>query len=465
MSGYKLGRRDFLKRAGLVGLGAMTTQYLVACAQPTPQVVEKEVEKVVEKQVTPTPTPWTLETPSEPLEFYGWDFQPDQIERNIEIFTEQTGIPVNVNIIPNVGYAGGLQTKIMGGLRLDVFYNFRYNTSKYYYAGWARRLDDLPDADQILGDMFSNAVPLYTAQDGALICLPYFNAVHMLHYNQSYLEQAGIEAPPKTKQEIYDQCKQLKDAGIAPTPYTAYWIKEFCEEYLMVYLLSEGIRPFDENYDPVWQDHDKSAEVFDWWQAMYQDELTPATLLTDQPTQLLTQIQEGNAAFFTLHHYFLKPIREAGAKESGNIVLSDWMPGETGETFLMGEVIQMSAEPISLSAAWELAKFYGWKDQNGEMRTFKEWAKAAALACPYPAFFEDAEVREAYGSFYDFDMLVDVFQNRSDPVQARNAVWYPEFQTFVGDTIHELLKGEKTGQETSAALADKVVELKQEITG
>jgi len=131
----------------------------------------------------------------------------------------------------------------------------------------------------------------------------------------------------------------------------------------------------------------------------------------------------------------------------------------------MGEVIQMSAKPRSLSAAWELMKFYGWRDKDGQLSTFKQWAKAAALASPYPEFFEDPEVREAYGPGYDFDVLVDVMNNRSDPVQARNAVWYPEFQVHVGDVIHQLLKGEISGQETSKALADKVMELKKDITG
>ena len=463
MSNQAMSRRRFIKTVGATGLGLVAGGALSACAPPAPQIQQVEVTRVTEKAIAPTP--WTLVKPDKPLEFYAWDFQPNQIENNIQIFTEQSGIPVNTHIIPNVGYNSGLQTKIMGGIHMDAFYNFRYNTSKFYNASWARRLDDLPDADKIKSEMFANAVPLYTAADGALICLPYFNAVHVTHYNKAFLEKAGFSGPPKSKQDMYDQCKKLKADGIAPAPYSAYWIKEFCEEYLMVYLLSDGIKPFDANYDPVFKDDPATIAAFEWWQAMFQDGLTAETMLTDQPPQLLTSVQEGNAAFFTLHHYFLKSIRDAKATQSENIVLSDWMPGKTGETFLMGEVIQMAAEPSSLSAAWELMKFYGWKDKDGVLRTFKEWAKAAALACPYPAFFQDPEVRAAYGTYYDFDMLLDLFQNRSDPVQARNAVWYPEFQTFVGDAIQQMLKGEKTPTETAAALADKVVALKKEISG
>lgn len=444
MSRIKMNRRQFLKTTGAVGLGLAAAS---VGRYPFPALAMRQAQDVT------------------PLEFYGWDFQPEQIEAHLKAFTEATGIPVNMHIIPNVGYSGALQTKIMGGVPMDVFYNFRYNTSKFYYAGWARQLQDLPGADKILGDMFPNAVPLYTAQDGSMICLPYFNAVHVLHYNKSYVQQAGFDGPPKSKQDVYDQCKKIKEMGLADGPYSAYWIKEFCEEYLMVYLLSEGIKIFDENYDPVFQDDPATDGVFEWWQAMYQDGLTAPTILTDSVTQVQTVLQEGKAAFFTLHHYFLKGIREAKAKESDNIVLADWMPGKTGTTFLMGEVIQMAAEPSNLDNAWELMKFYGWKDKEGQLRTFKAWAKAAALACPYNGFFDDPEVQEAYGSFYDFKALVDIFQNRSDPVQARNAPWYPDFQVFVGDTIHQLLKAEITPKECTTALADKFVTLKKEIYG
>ena len=74
--------------------------------------------------------------------------------------------------------------------------------------------------------------------------------------------------------------QKLKDAGVA-SPYVAYWIKEFCEEYLMVYLLAEGITPFDDAGNPVFADDPKSVGVMDWWAAMFQDKLTTETMLTD----------------------------------------------------------------------------------------------------------------------------------------------------------------------------------------
>jgi multiple sugar transport system substrate-binding protein len=112
-----------------------------------------------------------------------------------------------------------------------------------------------------------------------VISAPYFSAVHLLHYNEKMLADNGFDGPPETLQELYDQSKVLKDAGVR-TPYLAYWIHGFAEEYLMAYLLAEGITPFDDNGDPVFADDPATEDVMRWWQAMFVDGLTSPTMLT-----------------------------------------------------------------------------------------------------------------------------------------------------------------------------------------
>ena len=40
------------------------------------------------------------------------------------------------------------------------------------------------------------------------------------------------------------------------------------------------------------------------------------------------------------------------------------------------------AEGADLDDAWDLMKFYGWKDTNGECATFKAWARPPRSARP-----------------------------------------------------------------------------------
>ena len=431
----ELSKRNFLKRAALTGL---TVASLPLFGQAN-RVLAGSMPKG-----------------SRELRFNAWEFQPDSIRGFLDDWTAKSGVPVDLSLIPNVGYGPAIQTRLQGGEVIDVYYNFTYNSGKFVDQGWAREVSDLPGADDMLADMFPAARERHQLPDGRVVSAPYFSAAHVLHYNEKMLADNGISGPPKTMQEQYDQAKILKSAGVR-NPYVAYWIKEFCEEYLMVYLLAEGIVPFDDDGKPVFADDSKSRDVMEWWASMFLDGLTSPTMLTDDPIAEATMMGTGDAGFYVLHHYFLKIIRDLkDAPEKDNVTISYRMPGRTGATLQMGEVIQMGTKATgqSLNDAWDLMKFYGWKDENGELRTFKAWAKAAALACPYPEFFKDPDVKASYGDFYDMDALSRVFETGSSVVGSRSLPWYQPFQVFVGERIHAMLLGQATPAETVRGLAD-----------
>lgn len=442
-----VSRRGFLKRAGALGFGAASMPLLATYASARAQ-----------SPVPLTPAPVaSMPAGARALEFNAWEFQPDTIRGFLNDWTATSGVPVNLSLIPNVGYGPAIQTRLQGGGILDVFYNFTYNSGKFVDQGWARDIADLPGAADMLADMFEPARARHQLPDGRVVSAPYFSAAHVLHYNEKHLADNGLTVPT-TLQEQYDAAKKLKDAGIA-SPYVAYWIKEFCEEYLMAYLLAEGITPFDDAGNPVFADDPKTQGMLEWWNAMFQDKLTTETMLTDDPIKLATLMATGDSSFYVLHHYFLKIIRDMDAATSpskDDVTIAYRMPGAKGDTLQMGEVIQMGTQASgrSLDDAWDLMKFYGWKDDSGELRTFKAWAAAAALACPYPAFFEDADVKASFGDFYDMAALSDVFASKSAVVGSRSMPWYQPFQVKVGERIHAMLLGQASPADTVKGLAD-----------
>ncbi|MFN8623122.1 MAG: ABC transporter substrate-binding protein [Chloroflexota bacterium] len=443
-----LTRRSFLKRASALGFGAASLPLLATYANAAAQSPSPK------PPLTPAPV-GSMPPGARALEFNAWEFQPDTIRGFLNDWTATSGVPVNLSLIPNVGYGPAIQTRLQGGGVLDCYYNFCYNSGKFVDQGWARNLADLPGVNDMLGEMFEPARARHLLPDGRVVSVPYFSAAHVLHYNEKHLKDNGISVPT-TLQEQYDAAKKLKAAGVA-SPYVAYWIKEFCEEYLMAYLLAEGITPFDDAGNPVFADDPKTQGMLEWWNAMFQDKLTTETMLTDDPIKLATLMGTGDASFYVLHHYFLRIIRELkDAASKDDVTISYRMPGAKGDTLQMGEVIQMGTQATGRTEgdAWDLMKFYGWKDNNGELRTFKAWAAAAALAAPYKAFFEDPEVAASYGDYYDMAALSDVFANKSEVVGARALPWYQPFQVKVGERIHAMLLGQASPADTVKGLAD-----------
>jgi multiple sugar transport system substrate-binding protein len=391
----------------------------------------------------------TLQT----INFTAWEYQPDTIRSLVASWAAKTKNKVNINFIPNVGYTAGIQSRQRGGKPADVFYNFAYNSQKFVQQKWAADLRKLPGAEAMIADMFPSSRSRFMSAKGAIVSVPYFSAVHMLQYNKNMVKAAGFSGPPNSLQETYDQCAKIKANGVA-TPYTAYWVKDFVEEYLHVYLLAGNVTPFDKSGNPVFMDDPKTLDVLNWWQSMYKDGMTSKSVLTDDPGKETTQIANGNAAFFALHHYFLRDIVESKGTESANITQAK-IVGTGGKTLQMGEVIQMGGKVTGAkqTAAWNFMKTYGYKDSAGQFSTFQKWAKSGALCAPYPGFFSDPKVIAAFPSYMNLNLIKDTFEHSSDIVPARTLPWYQGFQAQCGTIIHDLLLGNSNARATANALA------------
>ncbi len=397
-----------------------------------------------------------------PLHFYAWLFMPDKIKEYNTYFEEQWNEQTEVHILPNLGYVPAIQVKIMGGLRMDVMYNFSWNQLRWLNVGWAADLTDMPGADEIVDDIIDSAKARYHTKDGRLISLPYFLAPFVTMYNPKLLKDAGYDHFPKTKEEMYEMCKALKEKGVK-NPYIAYWNQDFIDRYFFVYLVSEGIEPFDEDHNPVFQDNPDTERVFNWWKSLYQDGLTSPTILTDFISDYAIMMQEGHAAFYNLHHYFLKSIVEAGAKESGNVVLGPFEPGKTGACLLIGDVIQMSGTTPDPERAWELLKFYSWKNKEGDYHVPKTWALAAGLLEPYKGFYEDQEIVDSFKKWIDWDILMDIVNNKSIVQPVRFEVWYPEWRIEAAPILHKMILDEIPVKDAIQQLADLAKESKASV--
>ncbi|HEB31479.1 MAG TPA: carbohydrate ABC transporter substrate-binding protein [Spirochaetes bacterium] len=390
---------------------------------------------------------------TDPLQFYAWIFMPDKINEYNEYFEEHWNEQTETHILPNLGYVPAMQVKIMGGVRMDVMYNFSWNQLRWINVGWAAELTDKPGVNEIMDDIIDAAKPLYVTDDGRIVSLPYFLAPFVTMYNKELLSKAGYDHFPKTKEEMYEMSVALKEMGVK-NPYIAYWNQDFVDRYFFIYLLSEGIQIFDDNYDPTFQNDPDTKRVFDWWVSMYQDGLTSPTIMTDFISDFSIMMQEGQAAFYNLHHYFLKGLVEADAKESANITFGPWEPGKTGTGLLIGEVLQLGGNSPDQDRAWELLKFYSWKNKEGEYHVPKTWAIEAGLLEPYKGFYKDQEIVDSFKNWIDWDQLMDIVNNKSEVMKVRQQIWYPEFRTEAAPLLHKMILGEVSTDDAIEQIAD-----------
>jgi multiple sugar transport system substrate-binding protein len=444
-------RRELLRRGTLLGLGAAAVPLLAACnSAAASQAPSSSAAKAAGSSAGS----------AQGLNFTAWEFDPNDLKQIITNWSKSNGVPVNLTILPGgSSYTPTLVTQFQGGADIDLMYQFPYDAGNFLARGWGRDLRGLPGADQMVSEMYPNTRGYYQMADGSILGAPYFNACHVLFYNSAQLQQQGLQ-PPQTLQDVYDQCKKIKSAGVNSSPYLAYWVKSFMEEYLNVYLIAEGVTMWDGKGNPVFADDPKTLNVMEWWQSMYHDGLTSPTMLTDDPTKLSTLLGTGGATFFVLHHYFMPIIKGLkNAPQVPNIKIAyDRMPGASGKTFQMAAMVQLGSKATGIRAndAWNLMKFFGWKDPSGQMVTFKAWAKYAQLGAPYPAFWKDPEVIADFSPNFDVPSLVNVFENGSLVQPTRTAPWYSQWQATVGDRIQAMLLGQATPSATIQGLVADV---------
>ena len=434
----QLDRRHFLQFAGVAGLTIAGLPALASCAPGAT-------------------TEWTRT-----LDFVGWDYQPDTIKEFVSGWGTENDVTVDVTIIPSLGYSAALQSRLRGGANADVYYNFAYASQKFVEDEWAQTLSDLPQADEALADMFENSRSQYVDTDGNLISLPYFSAVDMNIYNTKMLAAAGIAEPPATLEDYYTQSKALKEQGVVDSPFLGFWDKNVLEHCLITYLLMAGITPFDEAGEPVFADDSKTEDVMTWWQTMYQEGLVQESAFTDDPGKLITAMANGQGAFWIVDHYVMKNVVETAGPSSLDVLMVPPVGGNL-KTLQFGEVIQMGGKTSgeARDAAWDLMKFYGWKDKAGEFSTFRAWAVAANLLAPYPGVFADPEVRSAFGDYMNLPLIEEVFQSKSDNVPARILPWYPAFGTSAAEVLQKLILGQIEPKQAVTDLAAAVATAKQ----
>lgn len=246
----KLSRRDFLRGAGLAGLGATLA---AAGCQPKTVVVEKEkvvtqvvketvvvegTPKVIEKivEVTPTPPPTAVPPTPGPARLVYWTILGNVdgiiMDELVEEFTAENP-EIEIESLQGVAdFEAKLQAAVLTGTGPDVTL-FRL----HYVGPYASRNIILPLEAGYLGDEgvvkenFDPRVWDATFYQGNQFAIPFDIHLFALFYNTRIFEEGGLDPdqPPETLTDWYEMAKTLNKGDIVGTaiygwPPGMFWI-------------------------------------------------------------------------------------------------------------------------------------------------------------------------------------------------------------------------------------------------
>lgn len=332
-----------------------------------------------------------------------------------------------------------------------------------WYAEFAKAgyvLDATGRITQDMRDKIFGAAWDITTVDGKVYGMPWLLDEKYFFYNEDLLEQAGISAPPATWEELLDQAKVLKEAGVVEYPIVWSWGQyeaAICDWVTLLY--GNGGALVDANGAPAFNDA-KGVATLEWMKQTIDDGYTNPSSVSYVEEDVRNVFSQGKAAFATnwLYMYDLVNFQEQESQVTGKVKIS-LMPafrdGGVQSATINGSMgFSVAATSPAPDAAWKYVEFLTsesiqnqysghllpiWKTSfEGEMLT-KLQGYSPANAGGVPAFnmqFPFAHVRP-------------------------KVAYYPEASKALQLALQETLTGQKSAQQALDDAAAKWVSLAQ----
>jgi multiple sugar transport system substrate-binding protein len=428
--GGRLSRRGFLHASALLGLSSVAGAIVAACGgpgaatSPSANKLDRPLRLHHDSAVGPLYEPY--------IQDFNARYAPLKLETSYV-----TG-----------DYPPLTQAQLAGGnVDYDVLFVDDGFAQKWFNAGWIRALDDIDGVKEVLADMLPGIEANCRTPDGKLITLPYYRGVENFIYNGEHL--AAINATvPKTWDEFLETCRKLKADGVTETPYSPFWGLQFTLIWtqLNAEVFSDGGGPFfDAGLKPVFKDDAVVASTLERWKTLLSEKLVPQDVFTTDYGGTANVFAGAKSSFVIRYGPQLKQFTDPAQSKSASGAKNAPMPGKTGSTLDRGAWWMMTSSTPDPQTAWQLLRYLAWKDKDGQYFFSKKLlAIDLGLQTAYAAVNNDPEVKTAWATWCDADVLLAQIQNSQSLGPVVQADWYGEFSIKASEILQEAVRGTKT---------------------
>jgi multiple sugar transport system substrate-binding protein len=153
---------------------------------------------------------------------------------------------------------------------------------------------------RVTDDMKTNMFPASwngVTRNGKIFGMPWLMDVKYFMYNKAILQQAGISAPPATWEELVDQARTIKQAGLVEFPIIWSWNQKegvVCD--FTALLFGNGGAFLDAKGTPVFN-NEKGVQVLTWMKQTLDEGLSNPSSVSADEGAVETDFLAGKSAF------------------------------------------------------------------------------------------------------------------------------------------------------------------------
>ena len=362
-------------------------------------------------------------------------YSEEDVTAMTQAFTEETGIQVNPTFVAYEELSPKILTSATSG-GYDVILGDCIWPAQFAKAGLVLDVTDKVEELE-LDDIYQGALDA-TKYEGKYYGMPWLNDVKYMFVNKELLSQAGIEEVPATWDELIEDAKAVKEAGLCEYPIVGCYAQAECLicDYTCI-AGSFGGAFVDENNEPTLNSEENVAAL-DFMASTLKDGLCNPKSLEMIEDDVLSTFAAGNAVFainWTYQYASMNDESQSTVVGQGAITPIPGTDKAQSATVNGGMPLMITAGCKNPDEAWDYMLFLASKEMQ---------AKYCANALPiWKSLYTDPQVIETAGAD-----VVAASQVQFDFIENRPMVpYYNELSTSMQTEIQLVLLGQKTAQE------------------
>jgi multiple sugar transport system substrate-binding protein len=274
-------------------------------------------------------------------------------------FTEQTGIKVNLEVVPWTDMTNNTLAAAVSGQGPDVVNIGNTNATTYQTTGAftpfdQKALDAIGGKDRFVESAFETAGP--AGSDPTSI--PLYGQVYGLFYNKKLFADAGL-TPPTTWEDLVTDAKQLTKEGqwgmVAPAGTV-----NVSMHMAFIFTAQNGGSPFDKDGKPDFTSDAMVKGVKQYLDLMTEDKvINPSTIEYTDGTKAAVDFAKGNIGMYMAQTGGTSALAQNGMTpdQYGVVPIPSPTGGDKIGSFVAGSNISIFKSSKHQEAALELVKF------------------------------------------------------------------------------------------------------------
>ena len=361
------------------------------------------------------------------------------IESHVREFEEEYGIKVElVNSAWDV-CTDKIRTELsVGGSSYDVVDFDNSLVAMYIGNDWLEPLNDYDGAEEIREDLMDGLANKFTVDD-TFYGVAWNNDTHVYMYNARMLEEAGIQEPPKTWEELTEVSRILIDQGICKYGMPMCFSGNGAVNEMTCVIYSCGGNAFEDGKIVIGE-NEGALEAFETMKEMMDEGIIDPASLSYDYEAAANVFLNGDSAFFVqaMPGMYTTANDPELSQVAGEIEVAPYTVTNSEDTNVVLTVPEAFAIPKNSEhkeAAWEFIKFMSTTEFD------KEKAMELGTLPVYESVFADEELLEKYPHFENIGIQSQYARGIDD------ITWYDQYSNVFQSELQSMFLGDITPEE------------------